>query len=134
MCYSACTIGIHNNSCAGKTVAMFYLILRFLAERPTQPLAFVNNEKVYLFYRQNVYECPTTCIPNLPRTRDDRYASLIVFVNQDTTSFDLSNDLLRGSVIVQATSSPRENLRWTRQRMPVLVTIPLFNHQELVQA
>ncbi|KAG7088248.1 hypothetical protein E1B28_012270 [Marasmius oreades] len=69
----------------GKTVALFYVFLRFLSERPRQDIAFVDREKVYLFVDQEVYECDITDVPYLPERLDDRHP-LMVFVRMDNSS------------------------------------------------
>ncbi|KAG7085370.1 hypothetical protein E1B28_002933 [Marasmius oreades] len=116
----------------GKMVALFYVFLRFLSERPTQDIAFVDGKTVYLFIDQEVYQWDITDVPYLPERLDD-YSPLMVFVRMDNSSACLPVTLWEGNIVMQATLFGRDNHLWARS-LPLITTVPFFNCDEFINA
>ncbi|KAG7086725.1 hypothetical protein E1B28_002659 [Marasmius oreades] len=119
----------------GKRVAMWYLIYRVIRETDLQPIVYVDRQTTYVFYNGKVFFGPTNACASdaLPSPKAEP-ATLLVFLNLDTTSASFLSVGNASTRLIQASSPNPKNHPWTKKDLlHVQLVLPLWTKSELVE-
>ncbi|KAG7086756.1 hypothetical protein E1B28_002688 [Marasmius oreades] len=120
----------------GKRVAMWYLIYRVIRETDLQPIVYVARQTTYVFYNGKVFFGPTNACASdaLPSPKAEP-ATLLAFLNLDTTSASFLSVGNASTRLIQASSPNPKNHPWTKKDLlHIQLVLPLWTKSELVES